>query len=821
MIIKNYFVIALRHFWRNRLFALINIFSLAVGISASMLLFMYLRSEWRYDAHHQKADRIFRVPLEIKTESAIDRMAQNNFLFAPTLQAHFPQEIENYFRILPIGKQPVKVGERIFNEEKVVFTDQSFLDILDLPWAAGKKKNALRDSLTVVLNEATAIRYFGSAENAIGKQIKFPVKRYTVTGVLKDDLLETNFRYDLYLSAVSINKIFIEQCKVDMLWLTTYNFLLLRKGITAQNFEQKINLPESLDKYSIAWQTGKPAKIQINYFLQSIKNIHLDMSFQGEYFIPTNALYLYILSFIGGFILLMACINYMNLATARAGQRAKEVGLRKVLGASRFQLLAQFLGESFVLACVSILLGLAIAEILLPNFNYLTDKKFTQLPWWDIEFWGMSSTIILIISILAGLYPAIYLSSFPPTWVLQDKTKGTWHIGRIWLNPSNLRKGLVILQFALSISMMIGTLIAYSQWDYMRTQPLGFQKDNIMVIDIPVGDTLLITRLPLIENRLRKNREVVGTSLTSTVMDGRFAKLEHFIYENNHLSVQTFNVLSIDDKWLPLMEVPLKEGKNFSPIHPDSMQAVVIVNETLVKKMGWVNPIGKKIGNGFMHYDKYKQQDTLFCEVIGVVKDFHYESLQKTIEPLLLYYMPKTTGFMFVKIKPENAEKTEAWVRQEWQEVDKTHPIETFSLAKHIESRYEPQGKLVTIFGYFSLLAIIISGLGLLGLTSYLTEQRAKEIGIRRVLGASAGEVVRQFAVEFVWLVAFAFLLASPVVYTLMLRWLKEFAYRAQPSASHFLLAGFSALFIAVATVSWLTWRVAKRKPSLALRHGG
>jgi putative ABC transport system permease protein len=511
----------------------------------------------------------------------------------------------------------------------------------------------------------------------------------------------------------------------------------------------------------------------------------------------------------------------MNLATARAGQRAREVGLRKVLGASRRQLLAQFLGESFVLACLSICVGLAIAEILLPNFNYLTGKTFTQLPWFDAEFWSLSIGLILFISLLAGAYPALYLSSFPPTWVLQNKTQQGGAMGFLWLNPANLRKGLVILQFALSISLMIGTLITYSQWDYMRTQPLGYQKENITIIDIPVGDTLVVNRLPTLQKELQQNANIVGTCIISTIMDGHIPKLEHTITHENRTSVEAFYTVSIDDKFIPLLGVELQKGKNFLPIHLDSTHTSVIINEAFAKKMGWKNPVGKIIANSFMKSDRYHAGDTVQFEVIGVVKDFHFQSLQHKIEPLIMYYMPKNYGYLMVKTKPANALQTEAWIRQKWEAFDSKHQVDAFNLAQYINSRYEPQGKLVTIFGYFSLLAIIISGLGLLGLTSYLTEQRSKEIGIRRVLGATAGEVVQLFALEFVWLVAFAFLLASPVVYTLMLRWLQDFAYHAQPRASHFLLAGMSALFIAVATVSWLTWRVARRKPSLALRYGG
>jgi putative ABC transport system permease protein len=511
----------------------------------------------------------------------------------------------------------------------------------------------------------------------------------------------------------------------------------------------------------------------------------------------------------------------MNLATARAGQRAREVGLRKVLGASRWQLLGQFLGESFVLAFLSIWLGLAFAELLLPNFNYLTEKNFTQLPWFEVEFWGVVIFIILLISLLTGLYPAVYLSSFPPTWILQNKAQRGWHLGRMWLNPANVRKGLVILQFALSIGLMVCTLVAYSQWDYMRNQPLGFDRANIAVIDIPIGDTVLLHNLPAIRAKLHQNPQVIGTTVCTTVMDGRMPKYEHLIKVGERWGVEPINVLIVDEHYIPLLNIKLKEGKNFLPAHPDSIQTSVIINETLARKMGWKNPIGKLIGNGFLTKAKYAQGDTVLCEVIGVVEDFHYQSLQHKIEPLAMYCMPKNPGYLMAKMKPEEAEKTQDWLRNIWQRLDSKHPVDAFSLEKHIISRYEPQGKLVAIFGYFSLLAIAISGLGLLGLTSYLTEQRTKEIGIRRVLGASAGEVVRFFALEFVWLVVVSFLLASPVVYVLMLRWLKDFAYHATPSLAHFLIAGLSSLTLALVTVSWLTWKVAKRKPSIALRYGG
>lgn len=820
MILKNYFTIAFRHFWRNRLYAFINVFGLAVGISANLLLFMYLQSEWRYDHHHAEADKIFRLCLELKTESNVNRYAVNNFMLLPALKAHFPKEIQNYARVLPIGRQTVTVGEKSYNEDKVVFTDQSFLEIFDMPFLAGDKERALLDSQTVVISEAIAIKYFGNPHLAVGKVLSFPLKKYKITGVLKKHIPETHFQYQIYLSAPSLNKMFIEQCKIDISWLNSYNYLLLDKQTTRNEFQQK--LFDQYQLYTASWFKDKRKNdVNIKYLLQSIKEIHLDTSYESDYVPPTNPMYLYILSNIGIFILLMACINYVNLATARAGQRAKEVGLRKVLGASRRQLLAQFLGESFILAFLSVWIGLAIAEVLLPNFNYLTEKQFHQLPWYDKDFWVTILSFVLIISLLSGIYPAIYLSSFPPTWVLQNKAQKSWHWKRIWLNPTNFRKSLVIIQFALSISMMIGTLVAYSQWDYMRTQPLGFEKENTFVIDIPVGDTLLLNQMPAIREKIKQNPQVIGCTVISTMMDGHIPKFEHLIPTEKKLLVEGFNILSVDENFIPLLGVEMKAGKNFLPTHPDSVQANIIINETLAKKMGWKNPVGKVIANSFLKRNRYEATDTIFCEVIGVVKDFHYQSLKHKIEPLVMYCMPKNPGFLMIKIKKQNIPQTQTWLRQTWQSLDPKHPIEAFDLATYIEGRYEPQGKLVTIFGYFSLLAIIISGLGLLGLISYLTEQRTKEIGIRRVLGASAGEVVRYFAVEFVWLVMFAFLLASPIVYTLLIQWLKDFAYHAQPSAKHFLIAGTSALCLAVITVSWLTWQVAKRKPSLALRYGG
>jgi len=821
LMLKNYLITALRHFWRNRLYAFINIFSLSIGISASMLIFIYLRSEWRYDTQHPNASCIYRIPLEIKSESTTDRLAVNNFLLACTLKAYYPKEITNFVRVLPVGRQTVTIGGRTFNEDKVSFTDQSLLEVFDIKLLIGDPKTALKDSLTAIISEATAIKYFGVASLAIGKKIQFPVKKYLITGVMKTRTHETHLQSTIYLSSNSVWKGFIEQCKNDLTLLTTYNYIVLNKSVQASAFQKKLS--DEYAQYTAPWYklSKTSAKSSIKYLLQPVQEIHLDMQYEGEQVPAANPTYLYILSLICMFILLMACINYMNLATARAGQRAREVGLRKVLGASRRQLLGQFLGESFVLSFLSIWLGLAIAEILLPNFNYLTGRLFVQLPWNDAEFWFVLLVIMLSISVLAGLYPAIYLSSFPPTWILQNTGYKSWHLGRMWLNPANLRKGLVILQFSLSISMMIGTLVAYSQWDYMRTQPLGFQKDNVMVIDIPAGDSLLLKHLPAIQAKLKENPNVITTSVTSTVLDTRMPKLEHIIPQDNGLTVEVFNTISIDENFIQSLHIVLKEGVNFVATHPDSAQASVIINEAAAKLLGWKKPLGKFIGNAFLKRIGHGQSDTTYCEVIGVVKDFHYQSLQRKIEPMVMFYLPQNPGFLLVKTKAENSDKTQAWVRKIWQDLDKKHPMEYFDLAQYIESRYEPEGKLVTIFSYFSLLAIVISGLGLLGLTSYLTEQRTKEISIRRVLGASAGEIVKQFALEFVWLVAFAFLLASPVVYVLMLRWLQNFAYHAQPKASHFLLAGISALFMAVVTVSWLTWIVAKRKPGSALRYGG
>ena len=820
MILKNYLITALRHFWRNRLYAFINIFSLAIGVSASVLIFMYLRSEWRYDTHHPNADRIFRVPIEVKSEATKDKMALNNFLLPIALKEAFPTEIQDYFRILPLhSKQTVSAGRKKYNESYIAFADPNIFELLRIPLEIGDARNALKDTQTVVITDSLAIKYFGSSQAAMGKVLQFPLKSYTVTGVMKSHIPETHIRCNAFLSNANLHPSFIENCRKDFMWLTSHVYIKLANGVDAQKFEHKIN--REFNRYAHIWVTSQHQNEQSRYLLQPIRDIHLEMGYTGEITTPSNPVYLYILSFIGIFILLMACINYMNLATARAGQRSREVGLRKVLGASRRQLFGQFLGESFAMTVLSIWLGLAISELLLPNYNYLTGKVFHQLPWQDMEFWGVVISIAFGVSFLSGLYPALYLSSFPPTWVLQNKAQ-RGHFGRIWLNPTNLRKSLVILQFALSISMMIGTLIAYSQWDYMRTQPLGFDKHHVTVLDIPVGDSILLNKIPEIRKTLLQNPQVVETAIASMIMDGQMPKIEHFFQKGDRNAVEVFNTIAVDRNYISLLNIQMKEGVNFPDIHPDSTQPIAIINEMAARKLGWDKPVGKLLGNSFLMKTKYEDDfDTTYCEVIGVVKDFHYRSLQHKIEPLVMLCMPRNSGYLLVKTKPENTEATQEWVRKTWEKLDNKHPIESFNLAEYIESRYEPEGKLVTIFGYFSLLAIIISGLGLLGLTSYLTEQRTKEIGIRRVLGASAGEVVRQFAVEFVWLVLLAFLLASPVVYTLMLQWLENFAYHSKPSASHFLLAGITALCMAVATVSWLTWGVARRKPGSALRYGG
>ncbi|MCU0447463.1 MAG: ABC transporter permease [Microscillaceae bacterium] len=812
---ENYLKTTFRNFWRHKLTSFINVFSLSVGISAAMLIFLYVRSELRYDQHHPFAERIFRVPIEITSQGKTDKFGLNNIVAAQELKAFFP-DVVAYLRLMPQGRLTISYENNFFNEDNLAYADSSLFTFFDYPILKGNPKTALKEPNTLIMSEEKAIKYFGNIDEAMGKALKINQKSYQVTGIIRTKTRETQVPYDIFLSISSLPDAFIQQSRNDWMYCSSYNYIMLQKGVSKAQFESKL---KTFYAQKIApWVKENKLDAKIRYHIQPLAAVHLSIDYPFDFAGNNNPAYLYIFSVVGVFIILIAVINYMNLATARSAKRAKEVGLRKVIGANRSQLIAQFMGESLIITFLAVILAIGLAEILLPTFNNLSGKNFGFYSLFESEFLLALLGLTLLIGGLAGLYPAFYLSGFQPILVLKSQTPVA-RLSRNLLNSTNLRKVLVVTQFALSIALIIGTIIVFAQINFMQNKELGFNKAQTLVIDIPNGDTAVLNNLQTIKNEFLKNPAITQVATASSIPGGKFGKLHHFFEREGKDVMESLNFMYIDDEFFKLLDVKVVKGRNFSKDIKTDGQGGLIMNEAAAKFLRWKEPIDKKITNGLMVKIENGQPAQAEGKVLGVVKDFNYTSLQNPIEPLVMMYAPKTQGFLLLKVAGNQLAQTVNFVREKWQSFDRKHPMDYFFLDNHLDKLYEKEQKLLTIFGYFAMLTVIIAALGLFGLASYATEQRIKEIGIRKVMGASVWNITGLITQEFAQLVAFAMLFAFPMAYFAMHTWLQDFAYRISIGWLPFALSGFLALLIAVLTVSALALRAATHDPVKALRY--
>ncbi|KAA9340555.1 ABC transporter permease [Adhaeribacter soli] len=797
--LKNYFKIAWRNLVRNKVYSAINILGLAIGISACILIFLYVRDELTYEAHFDKANRIFRITNEINLQGQTDKFALTPFPLADALKKDFPV-VEAVTRVMPIGKQTVWYEDKVFSEENFYFADSTFFRIFNYPFLQGDPATALDLPKSIVITEEIARKYFGSSENAMGKVMKFSKNPHKVTGVFRDPG-HSHFKLNALLSVNTFDEALKQQFSGDWFRMSLYTYVLLPSSDKKAVFEQ--NLLTFYHKTVVPWMKENRLTASMKYHLQALPDIHLDNSFTYDLSPAGNKSYVYIFGIVALFILLIACINYMNLATARSAKRAKEVGLRKVIGAHRSQLIKQFVGESVMLTALAILVALALVELLLPYFNSLTEKNFTLSYFSNASFLVVLLLIIVFVGIVGGSYPAFFLSAFKPVDVLKsDKNpRGT---------NALLRKALVVTQFTISLILIIGTVVVHSQMQFLKNNDLGFNKEQVVVIDIPGGDTTLVNRLNTIKHEFLASPSVKKVATSAFIPGDKVSRLL-FYAENNEtgkMEEKTISSMFVDYDFLEMMEIKLAAGRNFSrDIRTDDSMAFII-NETAARWLGYQNPVGKNLENGL----------GLRGKIIGVVKDFHFTSLHNKIEPLAIMLAPKTQGFLLVRVEQSNLPGTLAFIEEKWKAFDRKHPMEYFFLDENFNKQYRSEEKMLTVFGYFAALTILIACLGLFGLASFTAEQRTKEIGIRKVLGSSVSEIMLLLSKDFAWLVLIAVALASPLAWYSMHHWLRNFAYRTEIHWWIFAIAGFIALTIAMLTVSFQAAKAARLNPIKALR---
>ncbi len=791
--IKNYFKTAFRNLWRHRVFSFINVMGLTVGLTACFLIFLYVRFELSYEAFNTKADRIYRVVCDIKTPTEVINAGGPSWAVAPHIVHEFP-EIESAVRVMG-DDLLVRRGDNLkFREKKSLWADSAFFRVFDYKLLKGNPDKALSEPFSVVLSETAARKYFGN-EDPMGQVLLIggEGKAATVTGIMKDMPENTMLKADIVASMTTITRKF--NSELDNQW-GNYGagaFLLLKPGTNAAALQAKF--PAFLERRN--GDEMKRNQMYATLLLEPLRDVYLHSTRDGNK--SGNINNVYIFSVIAVFILLIACINFINLTTARSAERAKEVGIRKVVGAMKGQLALQFIGESVILCCIAFVLTVISSLLLLPLFNQVAGKVISTGIFSNIQYLVILFASAIGIGLLAGIYPALVLSSFRPVVVL----KGRFATGTRGIL---LRKGLVVAQFSISIALIIGTIVVYRQMQYMRNQDLGFNKDQLLVIETngdPGRDAFkqAVTGIP----------NVVSTAAASSVPGsgnpGAYSEIEN---SKGELQIANLDLYFVDFDYIPQMKIRMVAGRPFSRDFGSDTTHAMVLNEAAVKMFGYASPqqaIGKR-------FKQWGREGT----IVGVMKDFHFRSLQQQIKPLSMRIEPGGCDLVTVKINPKALPATLAAIEGKWKEISPQKPYSYFFLDEYFDRQYRAEEKFGKLFLNFAVLAIFISCLGLLGLASYSTMQRTREIGIRKVMGATVTGIVQLLSKDFLKLVAIAFVIATPVAWMGMHKWLQDFAYQVNMSWWIFLLAGIMALVIAVITISFLAIKAAVANPVQSLK---
>ena len=793
--IRNYFKTTWRNIVRNKVYAAINISGLAVGIASCILIYLYVQHELSYDKAFTKHERIYRVVNDLIVEDEVEKSSVTHAALAPTLAADFP-EIAAATRMISRDRQVLRLGEKALYVEHVFWADSNYFDIFDYRLLEGNPKTALLEPNTMVITEEVASRFFGNPLNAMHRTLRVGSQMYTVTGIFQP-VEAAHMRPNVLTSFSTIPSGIRKQLASDWFGTSSYTYVLFRNSGDAAPLLAK--LPDFVERRVAPARGNTGERVELK--LQALTDIHLNTDYLWETFPVGNKSYIYIFSLVGIFILLIASINYMNLTTARSAKRAREVGLRKVVGANRAQLVLQFLGESVLLTLLAMLIALLLVELMLPTFNSLADKQIPSTYFTHPGFMLALAAIGIFIGLVAGSYPALVLSGFRPIDTLKSDKTPTG-------GGAMLRRGLVVLQFTISLILIIGTVVVYSQMHFLKNQDLGFTQEQVLVIDIPSGDSTLVNKMPVLKAELLRNPNITDAT-TSQMIPGKETGVIIFSVErDNSMAEKTMNTIRVDYEFLELMDIPLKAGRNFSEDMRTDQENGYIINEAAARALGWTDPIGKRIGFS----------DTTSGKVIGMVQDFNYASLHNQIDPLVIMLAPRNNGYLMARIAPGSFSETMGYIESTWQRLAPTHPMDYFFLDDSFNEQYRAEEKMLTIFGYFSLLTIIIACLGLFGLASFTAEQRTKEIGIRKVLGSSVSGIVLLLVKDFALLVCIAIVIASPIAWYGMQQWLQDFAYRTPISVWVFVLSGVIALLLSILTVSVKATRAALSDPVLALR---
>ncbi len=804
--IQNYFKVALRNLLKQKSYSLINIFGLALGVAVCLVVLLFIKDEFSYDQFHDKSERIFRLATGVLEESGdIANLAKTPSMWPIQMKNEFP-EVEEYVRFYHY-RSDILISyqeEKKFYESNFYWADAAVLDIFSFPLLKGDPRSALTEPNSVVISESMARKYF-PAGDAVGNSLTYAnqgtVFELQVTGVMRDIPSNSHFHPE-FIGSMATFKPGTWLWKYDLptSWDNTFyvSYILLSEDSDYKATEEK--LPAFLEKH-----LGEKSK-EFFPFLQPLTDIYLHSNLTGELEPTGNILYLYIFACVALLILFVACINYMNLATARSIRRAREVGLRKTLGSNRTQLLYQFYGESFLVTLLAVTMAFLLVEMATPWFNPVMGKSLSVLSLMNSFEIFLIAGFIICITLVAGSYPALYLSGFQPAAVFKGGTAG----GN---RASSLRKGLVVVQFATAVFLVIATLIVSEQFDYFNQGRWGQEADRI--ITIPLRGSDAAQNFTAYKNAIRSHADVLGVTTSSftpftqhkfgtfrvpeVLQDGNEFECDYFVTDQDFPSVFELEIVSGRNFSLRANTAPI-DGKEF------------IVNESAVKALGLTNETAP--GITLDHYF-WEESGT----IVGVVKDFHYRSKHEAIHPLVIKANPKFVRFLSIRVSTANFRHTLEHLEAKWTTIIPNSPFVYTFLDKDLERLYQAEEAIGDVLRYYSIIAIAISCLGLFGLAAFAAEQRTKEIGVRKILGATIPDIIMLLSTDIVKLICIASLFACPLAYSIMTQWLQDFAYHINIGPYPFLVAGGTVLLVALITIAYQVIRAAVSNPVKALRY--
>ncbi len=793
---RNYIKITFRNLQKNKVFSLINISGLTIGLAAFWLIALFVADELSFDRYHQNADRIYRVVQHANWDGGKFDLTGTSAPFAPALKNDFP-EIEETARFDMEGGGAITYNNKHLQVDDMMFTDPSAFAVFTWHFLYGDAKTALTKPQSIVLTKTLATKIFGDASLALNKTISFE-NNYPnlVTGVIDDVPANSHFTFSALRSLP-------QNYTEDWNNFHLYTYILLKKDADIKKMQA--GLPQFFNKYLKATMPNMDYRME----LQPLTSIHLHSNLSFEMSANSSMVYIYTFSIVAVLILLIAAINYMNLSTARSSIRMKEIGVRKVTGSSKLQLVWMFLSESVLLTFIASIAAVLLISLILPWFKQLTGK---ELSIWRFGVWDtmlLLALFSLCTGISSGIYPALFFSRFGTIPALK---------GQISSQGSNqfFRKALVTFQFVITVAMIAGSVVIYQQLQYVSKKDLGFNKDQVLTFHIQSKEVR--KQIPALKQQLLQNPLIQSVSSASNpIGNNDIGKTDYMIEMNGKMETKPRigDTFMIDEDFIPTMQIKLLQGRNFLQEMPTDKTQALIVNETFVKDAGWKNAISKKI-----QYNTDEKGKPLFYQVIGVIRDFHIFSLQHKIEPLILQLppVPKEKDNLYVRINKSGIKEALQFIESTYHKFDAENPVDYHFLDQNFARQYQAEQKQGVILLVFTILTILIACLGLFGLVTFMGQQRTKEIGIRKVLGASVVQITTLLSMDFMKLVLLALIIASPLAFFTMQKWLQNFAYRIEINWWVFAFSGLLAVAIALITISFQAIKAALANPVKSLR---